>query len=327
MIINKKTGIKLNFESCELFRFADGQVEMIDMEDWYSGKSAIMTNGNYMGSDGKFRSLKQVVDEMLGNGTFEQIDGHSETTQAFVEEVLQTAQQQGLLAAPVMAYDGHGPFVEYHLGDVTELQEFDSGFHGFIVISAETVRRLYDVKQITQTTMESLKKAWTKDLDELSKIANGQRYKLQMLDQEDNVISEEPIVDYYDENDVDDLVKMAIALDWISADSKDDWIDEDEWQPVETKQAPNEIIMYSLYDCDAWRTYSSMSVLFETLSRTAMNNKIKELLTKDDTYVDTDMPIDVDHEDLVKLVASQAIDYLHLEKRVLNLTDQTVELC
>ncbi|MDC2829133.1 hypothetical protein PO250_02120 [Limosilactobacillus mucosae] len=325
MIINKKTGIKLNFESCLLFRFADGQV---DMEDWYSGKSAIMTNGNYMGSDGKFRSLKQVVDEMLGNGTFEQIDGHSETTQAFVEEVLQTAQQQGLLTAPVMAYDGHGPFVEYHLGDVTELEELDSGFHGFIVISAETVRRLYDVKQITQTTMESLKKAWTKDLDELSEIANGQCYKLQMLDREDNVISEEPIVAYYDENDVDNLVKMAIALDWISADSKDDWTDENKWwQPVKTKQASNEIIMYSLYDCDAWRTYSSMSVLFETLSRTAMNNKIKELLTKDDTYVDTDMPIDVDHEDLVKLVASQAIDYLHLEKRVLNLTDQTVELC
>lgn len=89
----------------------------------------------------------------------------------------------------------------------------------------------------------------------------------------------------------------------------------------------DEIIMYSLYDCDAWRTHSSMSLLFETLNRTAMNDKIKELLTEDDTYVDTDMPIDVDHEDLVKVVAIQTIDYLYLEKRVLNLTEQTVNLC
>lgn len=39
--------------------------------------------------------------------------------------------------------------------------------------------------------------------------------------------------------------------------------------------------MYSLYNCDAWRSTSSMSVEYETLERSAMNEKIKEILLGD----------------------------------------------
>lgn len=41
------------------------------------------------------------------------------------------------------------------------------------------------------------------------------------------------------------------------------------------------IEMYSLYDCDVWRSPSSMSVEYETLERSAMNEKIKEILLGD----------------------------------------------
>ena len=89
----------------------------------------------------------------------------------------------------------------------------------------------------------------------------------------------------------------------------------------------NKITMYSLYDCDEWRSTASMSVIFETLSLQALNDKIKELLTKDDAYSSEDDSIDVDNDDLADSVACQKIDCLYLEKRVIDLNAQTVELC
>lgn len=45
------------------------------------------------------------------------------------------------------------------------------------------------------------------------------------------------------------------------------------------------LTMYSLYDCDAWRTPESMSLEFETLDKQAMNDKIKEIIESDsDTF-------------------------------------------
>lgn len=47
----------------------------------------------------------------------------------------------------------------------------------------------------------------------------------------------------------------------------------------------NEITLYSLYDCDDWRSTSNMTpnaLLFETISKNSLNNKLKELLTEDD---------------------------------------------
>ena len=89
----------------------------------------------------------------------------------------------------------------------------------------------------------------------------------------------------------------------------------------------NKITMYSLYDCDKWRSTASMSVIFETLSLQALNDKIKELLTEDDTYLSEDDSIDVDNDDLVESVAYQKIDCLYLEKRIIDLNAQIVELC
>lgn len=89
----------------------------------------------------------------------------------------------------------------------------------------------------------------------------------------------------------------------------------------------NKITMYSLYDCDEWRSTASMSVIFETLSLQALNDKIKELLTEDDTYLSEDDSIDIDNDDLAESVACQEINCLYLEKRIIDLNAQTVELC
>lgn len=89
------------------------------------------------------------------------------------------------------------------------------------------------------------------------------------------------------------------------------------------------LTMYSLYDCDAWRTPESMSLEFETLDKQAMNNKIKEIIESDpDTFSQhiQDYNIDLDRDDLVDQVQNQAIDYLYLEIREIDPANKTVEL-
>ena len=114
------------------------------------------------------------------------------------------------------------------------------------------------------------------------------------------------------------------------------------------------IEMYSLYDCDAWRSPSSMSVEYETLERSAMNEKIKEILLGDPEsfeltdYLDSDEQDELeetdddsnkkdfwekkleqlieenDAKDLVDMVEQQQINYLDLETRKLNLEKLTI---
>lgn len=118
------------------------------------------------------------------------------------------------------------------------------------------------------------------------------------------------------------------------------------------------IDMYSLYDCDAWRDTSSMSLEYETLERSAMNEKIKEILLEYPESFELTNYLDSDEQDelneleetvddsskkdfwekkleqlvekngawdLVDMVEQQQIDYLHLEVRELDLEHLTVE--
>lgn len=84
-------------------------------------------------------------------------------------------------------------------------------------------------------------------------------------------------------------------------------------------------LMYSLYDCDAWRSSESMSLEYETLDRQTMNDKIKEIVEEYFADEVADHGIDPESDDLVELTKQQAIDYLHLVVREINLTDKTVE--
>lgn len=120
----------------------------------------------------------------------------------------------------------------------------------------------------------------------------------------------------------------------------------------------NKVIeMYSLCDCDAWRSTSSMSVEYETLKRSAMNEKIKEILLGDPEsfeltdYLDSDEQDELNEleetdddsskkdfwakkleqlieengaEDLADMVEQQQINYLDLEIRKLDLEKLTV---
>lgn len=121
----------------------------------------------------------------------------------------------------------------------------------------------------------------------------------------------------------------------------------------------NKVIeMYSLYDCDAWCSTSSMSVEYETLKRSAMNDKIKKILLGDPEsfeltdYLDSDEQDELNEleetddddsskkdfwekkleqlieengaKDLVDMVEQQQINYLDLEIRKLDLEKLTV---
>ncbi|MFR0531793.1 hypothetical protein ACLUXY_05545 [Limosilactobacillus reuteri subsp. suis] len=89
------------------------------------------------------------------------------------------------------------------------------------------------------------------------------------------------------------------------------------------------LTMYSLYDCDEWRSTDSMTLEFETLDRKTMNAKIREILRENyDEYeeVINDEEINIDSDDLVEQVQNQAIDYLYLEVREINPQDKTVEI-
>ena len=101
-------------------------------------------------------------------------------------------------------------------------------------------------------------------------------------------------------------------------------------EKVELEEIKMKILtMYSLYDCDEWRSTDSMTLEFETLDRKTMNAKIREILREisDDYEAElADKGIDVDSDDLVEQVQNQAIDYLYLEVREINPQDKTVEI-
>ena len=90
------------------------------------------------------------------------------------------------------------------------------------------------------------------------------------------------------------------------------------------------IEMYSLYDCDAWRTPSSMSVEYETLERSAMNEKIKEILLGDPKSFELTNYLDSDEQDELNELeetdddSSKKDNYLDLEIRELDLKKLTV---
>lgn len=97
------------------------------------------------------------------------------------------------------------------------------------------------------------------------------------------------------------------------------------------------LTMYSLYNCDEWRSTDSMRLEFETLDRKIMNDKIREIIREisddyEDEFTDdyedelADKGIDIDSDDLVEQVQNQAIDYLYLEVREINPQDKTVEI-
>lgn len=89
------------------------------------------------------------------------------------------------------------------------------------------------------------------------------------------------------------------------------------------------LTMYSLYDCDEWRSTDSMRLEFETLDKQAMNEKVREIIQDNyDGYKQElkDKRIDVDNEDLVEQVQNQTIDYLYLEIREINIQDKTIEI-
>ena len=89
------------------------------------------------------------------------------------------------------------------------------------------------------------------------------------------------------------------------------------------------LTMYSLYDCDEWRSTDSMTLEFETLDRKTMNAKIREILRENyDEYEEVldDEEIDIDSDDLVEQVQNQVIDYLYLEIREINLKARNVNL-
>lgn len=89
--------------------------------------------------------------------------------------------------------------------------------------------------------------------------------------------------------------------------------------------AKTTFLMYSLYDCDEWRSNDSMFLEFETLDRNTMNDKIKEIVEEGFADEVADHGIDIEDDDLVELTKQQAIDYLYLEVREINIIDKTVE--
>lgn len=88
-------------------------------------------------------------------------------------------------------------------------------------------------------------------------------------------------------------------------------------------------IMYSLYDCDEWRSTDSMRLEYETLDRDRMNDKIREVIQENfDDYEEklTNEGISIDKDDLVKQVVNQTIDFLYLVIREIDIQNKVVEI-
>lgn len=106
------------------------------------------------------------------------------------------------------------------------------------------------------------------------------------------------------------------------------------------------INMYSLYDCDAWCSWSSLRLNFETIDRKALNDRLKQMFIADPEAYDLQDIISADEhgevkvdeaslkdlvkrqevDDLVDIVQQQLVSFLYLEVREINLDDKTVEL-
>lgn len=89
----------------------------------------------------------------------------------------------------------------------------------------------------------------------------------------------------------------------------------------------NEITLYSLYDCDDWRSTSSMTpnaLVFETISKNSLNNKLKELLTEDNDYREANKAIDTS-KDLAAMARDQELNNLYLIAKTINLVTGEVE--
>lgn len=211
MLINNSTNEKI----------ALVQEPICDYEDvalYYSGEGRVMTYG-YVGSDGVQRtSGKQVIDEMLGEGMFTRIRNRNKTAQDFAEDVQKTARRHGLLVAPVTVYE-HG-LVSYERGCIAGMLAFDYSFCGFIVTSAEQVRQEYGVKRITNKVMEKVEEQWDLDLAELSNLANGWHYALELRDADGEVIDGAELKDWINE---DQLLATAVDYGLIGSDEKADW--------------------------------------------------------------------------------------------------------
>lgn len=107
-----------------------------------------------------------------------------------------------------------------------------------------------------------------------------------------------------------------------------------------------EHVMYSLYDCDAWCSWSSLRLNFETIDRKALNDRLKQMFIADPEAYDLQNIIPVDKngevkvddaslkdlverqevDDLVDIVQKQLVNFLYLEIREIKLDDETVEL-
>lgn len=86
--------------------------------------------------------------------------------------------------------------------------------------------------------------------------------------------------------------------------------------------------MYSLYSCDNWRSTASMLLEYETLSERKMNDYLRQMIKSDpgDFNIDEHSNIDLDHDNLAKLVENQNIDFLYMTIREINIDDDSVEI-
>lgn len=90
----------------------------------------------------------------------------------------------------------------------------------------------------------------------------------------------------------------------------------------------NTITMYSLYNCDSWRSSESMQLEYETLSECKMNDYLRKMIKSNpgDFNIDEHSNIDLDHDNLAELVENQNINFLDITIREINIDDDSVEI-
>lgn len=157
----------------------------------------------------------------------------------------------------------------------------------------------------------------------------------------------EQLPDKYDSFDLAGLVDQQ-KLDYLYLKVRDlepdlkNLSDEDYSRISNTKT----VKMYSLYDCDAWCSWSSLRLNFETIDRKALNDRLKQMFIADPEAYDLQNIIPADEngevkvddaslkdlvekqevDDLVDIVQKQLVNFLYLEIREIKLDDETVEL-
>lgn len=157
----------------------------------------------------------------------------------------------------------------------------------------------------------------------------------------------EQLPDKYDSFDLAGLVDQQ-KIDYLYLKVRDlepdlkNLSDEDYSRISNTKT----VKMYSLYDCDAWCSWSSLRLNFETIDRKALNDRLKQMFIADPEAYDLQDIISADEhgevkvddaslkdlverqevDDLVDIVQKQLVNFLYLEIREIKLDDETVEL-